>query len=192
MTDWAIVFQCLKRRVESFGVAVVVHPLALDTTGVFDGLTIITNARYDLETRCYNTAHSFGHIVQWSLEYARFQELYEQLHAAKADKLCRADVLERALGEFRRYEEEASEYAAWLLAQVDARILRSFTVFARADIEAIVTFHREGFAPCWQPFFDSWKRRVERGEITAPPFQRKPIPAFEPVAIPVQEVIRST
>jgi hypothetical protein len=190
VTDWAIVFERLERRIESYGVAVLVTPLGLETTGLFDGLTITTNALYDAETRSYNSAHSLGHIAQWSLDYVRFEKLYKELHAAKAGKAANPEALERALEQFRRYEEEASQYAAWLLADIDAGSLSSFTLFARADIEAIVAFHRHGAAPCWHRFFDDWQRRVERGEITAQPFRHTAIPAFTPVSIPVQEVIR--
>jgi hypothetical protein len=164
--------------------------MGLETTGVFDGLTITTNTAYDAETRCYNIAHSFGHITQWSLDYPRFQALYDDLHAAKAAKAAHPEALEAALRRFRQYEEEASGYAAWLLADTGcADAVPSFTLFARADLETIVAFHRDGAAPPWHHFFADWSAAVARGEREAPPFTPKPIPAFTPVAMAPQEVI---
>src|SRR5712692_298866 len=97
MPDWPLVYERLKARIESHGVAVLARRLGLDTTGVFDGLSITTNTAYDLETRCYNIAHSLGHIVQWSSEYPRFKRLYDTLHAAKANKQAEPAALEQAL-----------------------------------------------------------------------------------------------
>src|SRR5215468_10111394 len=161
MSDWAMVYEYLKARIESHGVQVLARQLGLETTGVFDGLSITTNTDYDLETRCYNIAHSFGHIAQWSLDYPRFQRLYDELHAAKDNKHADAVALEQALQRFRAYEEEASQYAMRLLMDTgNADILPGFTNFARADIEAIVAFHRDGHAPVWHSFFDDWNEKV--------------------------------
>jgi hypothetical protein len=191
MSDWPLIYELLKTRVESYGVVVIARQLELELTGVFDGLTIITNTDYDLETRCYNIAHSFGHIAQWSLDYPRFQRLYDELHAAKANKYANVVALERALQRFRAYEEEASEYAAWLLRETgNADILPGFTNFARADIEVIVAFHRDGHAPVWHSFFDDWNAKVVRGELKLRPFEPKPIPLFTPLPIEPQEVIQ--
>jgi len=165
--------------------------LGPQTTGVFDGLSITTNSECDLETQCHNMGHAFGHIVQWSLHGPRFQALYERLYAAKERQHKDPAALERALLAFREYEEEASEYAAWLLKETaNGAALAAFTPFARADIEAIVSFHREGTAPVWNEFFAAWQARAARGEIEVRDFVRRPIPPFTPRHIAPQEVIR--
>jgi hypothetical protein len=188
MVDWSGVYERLRARIEARGVRVLARPMSLDTTGVFDGLSITTNTAYDLETRCHNIAHSFGHITQWSLDGALQQRLYDDLHAAKAKKAADPAALERALERFRAYEEEASSYAAWLIADSgNADALPAFTNFARADIEAIVAYHRDGAAPPWHAFFEDWNREAK----SLRPFEPKPIPAFEPRHIEPQEVIQS-
>lgn len=191
MVDWAGVYERLRARVEACGVRVLARPMPLETTGIFDGLSITTNTAYDQQTRCHNVAHSFGHIAQWCLDYPCQQRLYDDLHAAKANRAADPAALERALLRFRAYEEEASQYATWLLADTgSADGLPAFTNFARADIEAIVAFHRDGHAPPWHAFFDRWDREVKAGERALRPFEPKPVPPFEPRHIEPQEVIQ--
>jgi hypothetical protein len=191
MPDWPLICECLRDRIERFGVKVYARRLGFETTGIFDGLTITTNTDYDAETCCHNLAHSLGHIAQWSLDFPRFQSLYDQLNAAKAKRHTDPEGLECALRRFRDYEEEASQYAAWLFLEIGcADALPAFHNFARADIEAIVGFHRDGIAPIWGPFFDDWNTRVARGELKVLPFEPKPIPPFTPIAIEPQEVIQ--
>src|SRR5262245_37903939 len=191
MADWAKVYNRLKARIESYGIAVEERRLGFETTGVFDGLSITTNIDYDKETRCHNIAHSVGHIVQWSLDYPRFQKLYDDLNAAKSHKAKDPASLERALLHFRDYEEEASRYAAWLLGDSGSpQALADFTNFARADTEAIAGFHRHGIAPIWHDFFADWNQEVTEGRRLLTSFQPKPIPNFTPRLIPVQEVIQ--
>ena len=188
MVDWANVYERLKARIEACGVRVFARPLGFETTGVFDGLSITTSTSYDLETRCHNIAHSLGHIAQWSLDYAAQQRLYDDLHAAQANKAADPAALERALVRFRAYEEEASQYATWLLADCGcADALPAFTNFARADIEAIVAFHRDGIAPVWHDFFARWNREQA---ASVRPFEPRPIPPFTPRWIEPQEVIQ--
>lgn len=191
MPDWSLVYERLRSRIEAMGVQVHARPLGLETTGIFDGLTITTNTNYDIETRCHNIAHSLGHIAQWSIHTAHFHDLYVELNAAKANKQYDAEALARALRRFREYEEEASQYAAWLLIEAGcADALPGFTNFARADIEAIVAFHRDGFAPVWLPFFADWCERVRCGTLVVRSFEPKPIPPFTPIPIEAQEVIQ--
>src|SRR5262249_47686752 len=176
MADWANVYERLKARIEACGVRVHARPLGFETTGVFDGLSITTSTSYDLQTRCHNIAHSLGHIAQWCLDYTGQQRLYDDLHAAQANKAVDPAALERALVRFRAYEEEASQYATWLLADCGcADALPAFTNFARADIEAIVAFHRDGIAPVWHEFFDRWSREQAAG---VRPFEPQPTPHF--------------
>lgn len=191
-TDWSLIHERLKDRIESCGVCVKSQSLGPQTTGIFDGLSITTNSECDLETRCHNMGHAFGHIVQWSLEGPRFHALYEALYAAKERKHEDPSGLERALQAFREYEEEASRYAAWLLRETgNTAALDSFTPFARADIEAIVSYHRDGVAPIWSEFFAMWQARAARGEIEVREFVPRPIPPFTPQHITPQEVIRA-
>ncbi len=191
MVDWAQVYERLTARIEALGVRVFARPLGFETTGVFDGLSITTSTSYDLETRCHNIAHSLGHIAQWSLDYAHQQRLYDDLHAAKANRLADPAALERALRRFRAYEEEASQYAVWLLTDCGCPdALPAFTNFARADIEAIVGFHRDGVAPIWHEFFTRWNAEVAGGQRRLPSFEPKPIPPFTPAWIEPQEVIQ--
>lgn len=191
MPEWANIYERLKARIEASGVQVLARRMPLETTGIFDGLTITTNTAYDLETRCYNIAHSFGHIVQWSLDLPRFQSLYDTLHAAKLDKQSNLGALIFALVRFRQYEEEASSYAAWLL--IDSghpESIPGFTNFARADLEAIIAYHHDGHAPYWHHFFAEWNAEVSRGELQLRPFEPKPIPVITPIQIEPQEVIQ--
>jgi hypothetical protein len=191
MVDWADVYERLTARIEACGVRVFAQRLGFETTGIFDGLSITTNTSYDLETRCHNIAHSFGHIAQWSLDYIYQQQLYDDLHAAKANKAAYPVALEQALQSFRCYEEEASQYATWLLADTgNSDALPAFTNFARADIEAIVAFHRDGIAPIWHEFFDRWNWEAAVGQRRVLPFEPKPIPPFTPRHIEPQEVIQ--
>jgi hypothetical protein len=189
--DWSAIFTDLKDRIEGSGVRVCSARLGPQTTGVFDGLAITTNSECDLETQSHNLVHSYGHIVQWSVDRSHCEALYDALYAAKERKCEDQRALERALSEFRKYEEEASRYAAWLLIDTgSAAALSSFTPFARADIEAIVSYHRDGVAPIWNDFFAAWKARAARREIEFRDFPPKPIPTFTPCAIAPQEVIR--
>ena len=189
--DWNTVQRRLTERIEAAGVCVKCQQLGPETTGVFDGLSITTNSGCDRQTQCHNMGHAFGHILQWSLEGTRCRRLYETLYSAKDRKLEYPLALERALDEFRMYEEEASGYAAWLLIDTGNRAaLASFTPFARADIEAIVSYHRDGVAPIWSEFFAVWQARAAAGEISVKDFAPRQIPPFTPVLIEPQEVVQ--
>jgi hypothetical protein len=189
--EWNTVYARLKQRIESSGVRVHCRKLGPQTTGIFDGSSITTNCDCDRETQCHNMGHAFGHIAQWSLDGPRCQDLYTALDAAKERKREDPAALERALDVFRTYEEEASAYAAWLLLDTGhAEAIDSFTRFARADIEAIVSYHREGVAPIWSEFFAAWQAQAARGEIEVREFAPRSIAPFTPVAIAPQEAIR--
>ena len=189
--DWTRVFERLRVRAKSYGVDVRIEELADETTGTFDGLSITTNQRCDEATRCHNLAHSLGHILQWTTERAKQEGLYARLHAAKALKTSDARTLEACLVEFRAYEEEASEYAAWLLTEIGApECIPAFTCFARADIECIVGYHRDGLMPIWRDFIAEWNARVARHETTLRPFAPRPIPPFTAAPMAEQEIIQ--
>lgn len=189
--NWREIFTRLKERIERSGVRVDAARLGPETTGLFDGLSITTNSDCDRETQSHNLVHSFGHNVQWSLERPRCETLYDALHAAKERRREDPHALERALDQFRAYEEEASGYAAWLLADTGcAAALASFIPFARADIEAIISYHRDGVAPIWSEFYSAWRACAARREIEVVPFPHKPIPPFSPCSIERQEIVR--
>jgi len=189
--NWNAVYERLKTRIELSGVHVDSRKLGPQTTGVFDGSSITTNSDCDLETQCHNLGHAFGHIAQWSLDGPRCERLYDALHSAKERRRSEPQALEEALQRFREYEEEASGHAAWLLNETgNAAALASFTPFARADIEAIVRFHRDGVAPIWNEFFAAWQARAARGEIEVRDFDPVPIPPFTPAPVAPQEVVR--
>jgi hypothetical protein len=190
--DWNVVYRRLKGHMEASGVTVESRELGPHTTGIFDGVSITTNSDCDVETRCHNLGLAFGHIVQWSIDAPQCQALYDALYAAKSRRDADPVALESALEAFREYEVEASRYAAWiLLVTGNAAALRSFTLFARADIEAIVTYHRTGIAPIWNDFFADWRGRAERGEFEVDKFVPKAIRRFTPLAMEPQEVIQA-
>lgn len=189
--DWSVVHNRLCDRLRRSGVTVRTERLGPETTGIFDGTSITTNAHCDLETQCHNMGHAFGHIIQWSLAEPECQALYDALYRSKDQRQIDPVGLEQALEAFREYEVEASQYAAGLLIEIGCDwALPSFTLFARADIEAIVTYHRTGIAPIWTQFFDDWQAQVRNGQVTAPPFAPLAIPPFTPLSIAPQEVVR--
>lgn len=189
--DWRSVFARLARRLSRAGVTVRREILGPETTGIFDGTSITLNATCDLETQCHNMGHAFGHIIQWSVAEAQCQVLYDELYRGK-DRAAEAPAdLERALLAFREYEVEASRYAVGLLLEVEcAWAVPAFTNFARADIEAIVSYHRTGTAPIWDEFFAEWRNDVNRGTIHITPFEPLAIPSFIPIGIAPQQVVR--
>lgn len=189
MFDWAAEYERLARRIRHAGVEVRAESLGPEILGTFDGVSITTSPDWDFESRCHSLAHCFGHTIQWSTEFDRHDAMYRDLAAAKLEKAANPAFLTRMLDEFRRYEEEASEFGVSLY-EGQGEASAAFAVFARADIEAIVAFHRNGAAPPWTPFFEKWKADVAAGERTAAPFAPRRVPAITPRRLPVQEVIQ--
>lgn len=191
MTQLATLFGSLCARAESYGIKVREDRLGAETAGRFDGLSVTMNRTYDPQERCFYLAHAVGSIAAYSLNPSASQAMFDELRAARADREADPGRLERAIEAFRAFEEEASQYAVWLLADLGYRgIVPDYTVFARADVEAMTHFHREGVAPRWTEFFAEWKRAVAAGERRVKPYQRKPIPTFQPVPMASQEVIQ--
>jgi hypothetical protein len=60
----------------------------------------------------------------------------------------------------------------------------------RADLEAMLAFHRQGELPVWREFFSRWNEDVARGRRAIAPFFPKPVPQFRPVAIDRQEIFQ--
>jgi hypothetical protein len=181
-------FRELSRFVASRGVAVRTRKMSVETPGEFDGPSITINPLHDLEARCYYLAHSFGSIAQWSTDFEKSQKVLDDLRDVKEGKRTRPRF-EQALGAWRRFEEISSEYAVWVLQEIGhAMAVPSYTVFFRADIEAMTIFHRTGKEPPWPEFYAEWKAGVERGEVRIEPFPPRSVPRFQPVRIEPQEV----
>ena len=81
-TMWEL-FTDLAAAIRTYGITINLEPMEIETAGTFDGLSITINPDHDLEARCYYLAHSFGSIVQWSLEYAATKQLFDELRTAK-------------------------------------------------------------------------------------------------------------
>jgi hypothetical protein len=161
-----------------------------ETPAVFDGPSITVNAIHDAETRSFYLVHSFGSIVAWTDDLPGVAAMFRELRAAKKTRDADPDRLERALQPFRAFETRASEYSVWVLEQIGhPEAIEPFSVFFRADLEAITIFHRTGRAPVWPEFFAAWKADIATGRRVVEPFTPRPVPAgFRPVRIETQEV----
>jgi len=184
-------FDDLSSFIQSRGVKVHLKDMDIETPGEFDGPTITINPRHDREAAAYYLAHSFGSIVQWSTDFGRAAKVFEDLGRAKKERGKDLSRFEVALWRWRTFEQTSSEHAVWTLLEIGhAAAVPPYTVFFRADIEAMTIFHRAGKAPRWPQFFADWKRQVERGEIWPEPFVPCPVPSFTPVKIKKQEVLQ--
>lgn len=184
----ADLFEDLARFIRSHGVDVRTREMDIETPGEFDGPTITINPVHNREALSYYLAHSFGSIYQWSTNVEHAQAVFDALREAKKGTRPR---FEPALERWRRFEEISSEHAVWALAHVGhAEAIEPYTVFFRADIEAMTIFHRTGKEPQWPEFFHDWKDGVARGTIRIEPFRPKPVTRFRPVKIATQEVVQ--
>lgn len=184
----APVFDDLGRFIASHGIDIREKNMDVEKPGEFDGPTITINPKHDLQALCFYLAHSFGSIYQWSTDSERAKKVFTDLREAK--KAASVDF-ERALEAWRSFEQTSSEHAVWVLGEIGhAEAIDPYTVFFRADIEAMTVYHRTGKEPRWPDFFADWKRRVESGEIRIDPFRPKPVARFRPVRIETQEVLQ--
>jgi hypothetical protein len=182
------VFADLERFIRGHGVAVRLKEMELEKPGVFDGPSITINPKHDPEAASFYLAHSFGSIYQWSAAFEHAQKVFDELRDAKNGDNAR---FENALKAWRLFEQTSSDHAVWVLDRVGhADAIASYTVFFRADIEAMTVFHRTGKEPRWPDFFAEWKEKVSTGEIRIVPFQPRPIARFIPVRIEKQEVLQ--
>jgi hypothetical protein len=182
------VFEDLRRYIAPYGVCIDLKPMSPDQPGVFDGPRIDINQAQPLEARCHYLAHSFGSIAQWSTHFEEARKTFDELHKAKNAGPGR---LEEALRGYRLFEQTSSEHAVWMLNDMGRRsVIPSYTVFFRADIEAMTIFHRTGHAPRWPDYFSQWRKRAAAGGIWIEPFTPKPFPWFRPVQIPTQGVLQ--
>ena len=183
-------YQALAGYITRQGIDIATRNMDVEKPGEFDGPTITINPVHDPEARCYYLAHCFGSICQWSTDFAHAQGTLDELKEAKRGGVAERRF-ERAVEAWRRFEEVSSEHAVWTLTQVDhAAAIPAYTVFFRADIEAMTIFHRTGKEPRWPDFLAGWKNRVATGELRVEPFRPKPVPRFRPVRIEKQEVVQ--
>jgi hypothetical protein len=184
-------FADLRRFVESLGVRVVQREMNIETPGEFDGLTVTINPKHDQAAACFYLAHSFGSIVLWSTDFAGAQTVFDDLRDAKQRRQQEPAAFELMLARYRDFEQSSSEYAVWVLGHIGhARWVEEYTLFFRADIEAMTVFHRTGKAPRWPDFLSEWKQKSVSGEIRVEPFRPKPVPVFRPLRIEQQKVLQ--
>lgn len=184
----ADLFDDLERFIRAHGVDVCLKVMELEKPGVFDGPSITINPKHDREAASYYLVHSFGSIYQWSTDFERAQNVFDALRDAKRHG---GRDFEAALEAWRRFEETSSEHAVWVLSETGHHdAIDPYSVFFRADIEAMTIFHRTGKEPPWPDFFADWKEKVTRAEIRIAPFTPKPVARFRPVKIEKQEVVQ--
>jgi hypothetical protein len=181
-------FDDLRRFVTQHGVEVREREMDIEKPGEFDGPTITINPVHDQRACAYYLAHSFGSIYQWSTDFERARKVFDEMRDAKRD---RGPRFEAALEAWRLFEQTSSEHAVWVLGEIGrAESIDPYTVFFRADIEAMTVFHRTGKEPRWPDFFAEWKERVARRDVQIEPFRPKPVARFRRVRIEKQEVLQ--
>jgi hypothetical protein len=181
-------FENLRRFIVSHGIDVRLRDMDVEKPGEFDGPTITINPKHDREAASFYLVHSFGSIYQWSTDFDHAQQVFDELRDAKKGA---RHGFEAALDKWRLFEQTSSEYATGVLGEVGhTEAIEPYTVFFRADIEAMTIFHRTGKEPRWPDFFAEWKAKVARGEIRIESFHPRPVAAFKPVRIEKQEVLQ--
>ncbi|MBV9122327.1 MAG: hypothetical protein JO112_03065 [Planctomycetes bacterium] len=191
MVDFHQLYQDARRRAESHGIQVREESLGPEKAGQFDGLSITINPSFNPQDRCFYLVHALGSIVRWSLDPDQCQALFQELRDAKRHRRQDPGRLEQAVAGWCAFEEAASEYGVWLLADLGhAEAIPAYTNFFRADQEAMVQLHRHGSAPDWPEFFARWNQEVAAGARGVRPYQPNPVPSFQPVAFREQEVIQ--
>lgn len=174
--------------VSAYGVRVRRAEMDVEKPGEFDGPTITINPAHDRQALAYYLAHAFGSIYQWSTDFEQAQKVFTNLRDAKKGS---RSAFEAALERWRLFEQTSSDYAVWVLNEIGhSDAVEPYTVFFRADIEAMTVFHRTGKEPRWPDFFAEWKEKVGRGEVRFDPFRPKPVARFRPVRIEKQEVLQ--
>ena len=187
-TSGADLLDDLTGFVRARGIEVRSRNMEVEKPGEFDGPSVTINPKHDRQALSFYVAHALGSIYQWSTDFARAQTVFNDLRDAKKDDRA---GFERALEAWRSFEQTSSEHAVWVLGEIGhAEAIDPYTVFFRADIEAMTVYHRTGKEPRWPDFFADWKRRVESGEIRIDPFRPKPVARFRPVRIETQEVLQ--
>jgi hypothetical protein len=181
----------LVNRAKRFGITVGQSVLDAEVPGEFDGPTITLNRDYDAVERAFYLAHSIGSIAEWSLHRTRSQQIFEELQQAKQKKTSDRARFERALAAYLSFENNTWELAVWLLRETGhEEFLAAFTNFGRADMEAMRVFHNTGKAPVWREFFAAWNEQVRQGARAVIRFAEHPIPVFQAIRIPKQEIVQ--
>lgn len=181
----------LKQRAPRYGITVRHAELAETVPGEFDGPTITLNRDYDAAERAFYLAHAIGSIAEWSFHAERSHRVFQELRQAKKTKTADPRGLDRALAAYLSFENTTWELAAWLLADSGhERVLPAFSNFGRADMEAMRVFHSTAKAPVWREFFAAWNDEVRRGVRTVTPLTPRPIPKFQAIKIPKQEIVQ--
>jgi hypothetical protein len=184
----AVLLDDLERYARECGIEVRTRNMDLDKPGEFDGPGVTINPKHDPEALSFYVAHALGSIYQWSTDFGHSKKVFDDLREAK-DRA--GGHFEEALEQWRAFEQASSDHAAWVLAHIGhSEAVEAYTVFFRADIEAMTIFHRTGKEPRWPDFFAEWKQKVASGEIQIVPFAPTPILPFKPVTIPKQEVLQ--
>jgi hypothetical protein len=184
-------FDDLGAFIESYGVSVSLQNMDIDTPGTFDGLSIAINPKYDRESASYYLAHAFGSIVQWSVDGAGTRHVFDELDATRKDRRAEPSRFETALTRYHRFEETSSEHAVWMVHELGHESsIAGYTLFFRADLEAMMILHRTGKAPCWPDFFATWKGDVDAGSKHVRAFTAKPFGRFVPTRIERSEIIQ--
>lgn len=191
MDDLGKLYEDLDTRARDYHIIISQAQLDDDVPGKFDGPTITQNEQYDPLEKCFYLAHSIGSIAEWSLHREHTGEIYRELRAAKKSKQQDPKRLERAVADYLAFEQKTWEFAVWILEDSGhADLIPAFTNFGRADLESMRIFHTTGKLPIWRDFFTEWNSEVQRGRRKIEPFAARPIPAFEPIAIPQQEIVQ--
>jgi hypothetical protein len=173
------------------GILVSSRPFPLGKAAEFDGQSVVLNSQHDEQSRGFYLVHSLGSIVGWSLDVEGVRALFDELRDAKHVRTAEPAHLESAVQRFRQFEEGASEYSVQILQDVDcAWAIASFSLFFRADLEAMTIFHRTGRAPVWPDFLAQWKEDVATGRRVLELFTPREIPPFAPRPFPKQEVMQ--
>jgi hypothetical protein len=184
-------FDDLQRFIEAHGVRVILKTMDIEEPGAFDGLTIAINPEHDRRAAAYYLAHSFGSIVQWSTRREVAQRVYDDLRKAKERRQQEPARFDDALEHYRAFEQLSSEHAVWMLARVGhEEVIADYTMFFRADIEAMTILHCTGKEPPWPEFYAEWRAKVAAGEIQIEWFEPKPFAPFRPLRIEHQEVVQ--
>lgn len=183
-------YRTLCARAATYRINVEEASLGDDKAGEFDGPTITINSINNRQEQAFFLAHSIGSVVRWSLFPRDSAATYAELRSAKEHRQQDPERFARALEGFCAFEEAASEHAVWLLADLHLNgIIAAYTEFARADLDAMMEFHRTGTAPNWREFFPRWKEKVTRGGMVVRPYEPRLIPAFQPILIETQEIV---
>jgi hypothetical protein len=185
------VHEDLLTRARAYAILVGSTKLKTEVAGKFDGRTITLNQQYDPAEQCFYLAHAIGTIAEWSLHRSDCDAIFRELKTSKRQQTTNPDRLTRAVAVYVDFETKTWGRARWLVEDTGHRdVVKPLTNFGRADLEAMQIFHMTGKAPVWSDFYAQWNAEVERGARTVAPFASRPIPPFEPIRIPTQEILQ--